>query len=76
MLIFDTAMDRLRAGEMIMVTHPDPMKKTDETRYRFSARGGGITPGLWQKLRPHLEPVDGGLFGDIAQTYRLKPEHR
>jgi len=67
-------MDRLRAGETIMVTHPDPMKKTDETRYCFSARGG-IGPALWQRLHPHLEPVDGGLLDDVAQTYRLKPEH-
>jgi len=44
MLSFEAAMDRLRAGETIMVTHPDPMKKTDETRYSFSA-GGGYRPG-------------------------------
>lgn len=36
---YQRALARMQAGETIMVTHPDPMKKTTRTEYSLS---GGV----------------------------------
>jgi hypothetical protein len=66
---------RLRAGDRIMVTHPDPLKVSERTTYALVEDGGGLTATMFRRLAEELEPVQDGLFPDQpSQTYRLRPE--
>lgn len=68
---YERALQALRAGDRVMVTHPHPMKVSEVTSYTLLG-GGSLTPSAWQKLEPHLRPVADGLFGAFAsQTYEL-----
>lgn len=69
---YSDAMERLRCGDRIMVTNPNPMKITEKPEYAFLG-GGTVSASTWALLQTNLEPISDGLFNDgCAQTYRLK----
>lgn len=69
-------LDALRAGDRVMVTHPDPLRATDDVRYSLVQRGRAIGKRTWAELQPDLVPINDGLFPEIGggQTYALRDE--
>ena len=62
----------LESGDRVMVTHPDPMRPDDRTRYTLASGGGRISSRTFVAILPKLRPVQDGLFGDqCPQTWEL-----
>jgi hypothetical protein len=60
----------LEEGDRIMVTHPDPDKPSEKTRYSLVEASRNVGVRTFKKLVSGgcIRPVLDGLFGD-SQTY-------
>lgn len=68
---YEKAVEALKNGATIMVTHPRPFVITDRTTYTLST-GESLTQTTWQRLVDDLAPVRDGLFPDApSQTFKL-----
>lgn len=71
---YSDAMERLRCGDRIMVTNPNPMKITEKPEYALLG-GGTVSASTLASLQADLEPLPDGLLNDgCAQTYRLETD--
>ena len=71
-LTADECLARLRGGDELIITHPNPFKLSDKGSFTFKSCGHHTTKAAFEAIRDQLEPVESGLFGDVPQVYRLK----
>lgn len=67
--------ERLRGGDRVMITHPDPEKVSDTRRYGLVKAGVNIGVRNFRAIFDDLRPCADGLFGtDGSQTFEWNPE--
>lgn len=66
------AFSALKGGEIVMITHPVPDKVDRDVIYALHPSGRQMGKRAIAVIRPMLEPMGDGLFGDeISQTFTL-----
>lgn len=70
---YQQAVNALRGGDRLMVTHPDPSKASEKTVYALVRSGRTVSLPAYRKLVDNLAPVPDGLFGtDMSQTFEWR----
>lgn len=65
---FKAAFEAVKAGGVVMVTHPDPTKAGGKVLYSI-VQGSQITEADYYRLRRRLKPRQDGLFLETSQTF-------
>ena len=72
-LAFAKVVEALKGGDAIMVSHPSPMRATDEKTYGLLRLGKNVGARNFAKLKDKIAPAGDGLFPEeSSQTFVWK----
>lgn len=67
---YKAAVAAMRAGDILMVTHPSPNKANDAAAYELVKCGKRVGVRAYRKMLDNLRPRNDGPFGcDMSQTF-------
>lgn len=70
---YKKAVEELRGGARLMITHPDLRRPDSKPIYGLLPSGRQVSEAAFRKMKPLLHPCADGLFGaEISQTFEWR----